>query len=48
MAVSLGTAFATVMGAKGSYILSSDEHNLSKSIKSSLISGLLSMGGVRL
>lgn len=44
MAVSLGTAFATVMGAKGSYILSSDEHNLSKSIKSSLISGLLSMG----
>lgn len=43
-AVSIGSAFATVMRAEGSYIVGSDGHNLSKSIKSSIISGLLSMG----
>ena len=44
MIVSLGTAFATVIENKGSYIISSDGRNLSKSIKNLLISGLLSTG----
>lgn len=44
MAVSLGTAFATIMEPGGSYIVSSDEHNLSKSMKYSIISGVLSTG----
>ncbi len=40
----LGTAFATVMDGKGTFLISSDEHNLSKSIKNSIISGMLSTG----
>ncbi len=43
-ATSLGTAFATIMKEKGTYLVSSDEHNLSKSIKSSISSGILSTG----
>lgn len=44
IATSLGTAFATVMKEKGTYLISSDEYNLSKSIKNSIIPGLLSTG----
>ena len=44
IATSLGTAFATVMREKGTYLISSDEHNLSKSIKNSIVSGILSTG----
>ena len=44
VATGLGTAFATVMDGKGTFLISSDEHNLSKSIKNSIISGMLSTG----
>lgn len=44
IATRLGTSFASVVNAKGTYIVSCDEHNLSKSIKSSIISGILSTG----
>ncbi len=40
IAVKLGTSLATVIKSKGIYIVNSDEHNLSKSIKSSIISGI--------
>lgn len=44
IATKLGTAFGSVINDKGTYIVSGDEHNLSKSIKSSIISGILSTG----
>ncbi|HZK56884.1 MAG TPA: sugar phosphate nucleotidyltransferase [Clostridia bacterium] len=44
VATGLGTAFATVMDGGGTFLISSDEHNLSKSIKNSIISGMLSTG----
>lgn len=46
IAVKLGTSLATVIKSKGIYIVNSDEHNLSKSIKSSIISGILSTGSL--
>jgi mannose-1-phosphate guanylyltransferase/phosphomannomutase len=44
IATSIGTAFATIINDKGNYIISSDEHNSSKSVKNSIISGILSTG----
>ena len=44
IAAGIGTAFATVIKDKGTYVVSSDEYNLSKSVKSSIISGILSTG----
>ena len=44
IATGLGSAFATVINNKGTYIVSSDEYNLSKSTKNSIISGILSTG----
>ncbi len=44
IATSIGTAFATVTKGKGTYVVSSDEYNLSKSVKSSVVSGILSTG----
>ncbi|HZX21019.1 MAG TPA: sugar phosphate nucleotidyltransferase [Clostridia bacterium] len=44
IATGLGTAFATIMDEKGTYLISSDEYNLSKSIKGSIVSGILSTG----
>lgn len=44
IATGLGTAFATVINNRGIYVVSSDEYNLSKSIKNSIISGILSTG----
>lgn len=46
MAIRLGTALGTVIKKEGTYIVNSDEHNLSKSIKSSVISGILSTGSL--
>ena len=44
IATGLGTAFASTLEDRGVYIVSSDEHNLSKSIKNSIVSGILSTG----
>ena len=43
-ATRLGAAMATALGSKGVYIISCDGDNLSKSLKSSIISGILSTG----
>lgn len=44
IATGLGIAFATVMNGKGTYFISSDEYNSSKTIKSSIIAGILATG----
>ncbi len=44
IATGLGTAFASIMGDGGIYLISSDEHNLSKTIKNSIVPGILSTG----
>lgn len=46
IAAGIGTAFATVIQNKGTFIVSSDEYNLSKSVKNSIISGILSTGAL--
>lgn len=43
-AVSLGAAIGTAIKPSGNFIVSCDEYNLSKLLKSSIISGLLSIG----
>ena len=43
-AAHLGTAMATSLGPRGTYIISCDGDNLSKSLKASIISGILSTG----
>ncbi|NMA86308.1 MAG: nucleotidyl transferase, partial [Tissierellia bacterium] len=40
----LGAALATAINPSGNYIISCDEYNLSESLKSSIISGILSVG----
>jgi mannose-1-phosphate guanylyltransferase/phosphomannomutase len=44
LGVRLGMAFSSVINDKGSYLVSSDGYNFSKSIKNALISGILSTG----
>ena len=44
IATRIGTAYASVIKPKGTYVVSSDEYNLSQSIKNSIISGILSTG----
>ncbi|HSH34852.1 sugar phosphate nucleotidyltransferase [Schnuerera sp.] len=46
IAVKLGSSLATVIKRKGTFIVNSDEKNLSKSIKASIISGILSTGSL--
>mgnify|MGYP000858282120 CR=1 FL=1 len=44
VAVKLGTSLASAIDDRGTYVVSDDEHNLSKSLKNSIISGILSTG----
>lgn len=44
IAVGLGIAFSTVMNREGTYLVSNDKSNLSKTIKNAIVSGMLSTG----
>ena len=44
VATGLGCSISTVMGSKGTYFVSSDEHGISKAIKNALVSGIMSTG----
>lgn len=46
IATRLGTAFPSVVKSLGTYIVSSDDNNLSKTIKNSIISGIISTGSL--
>lgn len=45
-AIKLGLSFASIIRRKGTFIVSSDEHNTSNLVKNSIISGILSAGGL--
>ncbi|MBZ2174134.1 hypothetical protein K8M07_02620 [Schnuerera sp. xch1] len=42
----LGVSFATVIKEKGTFVVNSDEYNTSKSVKNSIVSGILSTGSL--
>lgn len=44
LAVSIGIAFSSVINNHGTFLISSDENNLSKALKNAIISGVLSTG----
>ena len=44
IAVGIGSSFSTAIKNNGTYIISSDEHGVSKAIKSSILSGIMSTG----
>jgi len=46
VATKLGASFATVIKPKGTFIVNSDQHNTSKLVKNSIISGISSTGGL--
>ncbi|WP_143035270.1 sugar phosphate nucleotidyltransferase [Tepidimicrobium xylanilyticum] len=46
LAIKLGASLATVINFEGIYVVNSDDYNLSKSIKNSIISGILSTGSL--
>ena len=45
MVVGVGTAFSSTVNKKGTYLVSCDKENLSESLRSAIISGILSTGG---
>lgn len=44
IAVGIGSSFSTAIKNNGAYIISSDEHGVSKAIKSSILAGIMSTG----
>lgn len=44
IAVGIGSSFSSVIKNKGTYLISSDEHSISKAIKNSISSGIMSTG----
>ncbi len=43
-AVGIGCGLSTIINSRGTYLVSCDEHGISKAIKSSIISGIMSTG----
>ncbi len=44
IAIGIGSSFSSVINPKGTYLISSDEYGISKAIKNSIFSGIMSTG----